>query len=83
MRVAQVKELLSAYSDNDELMIAWNDRTQFEYVLDKELPIEIWQQAVKTFDLSDLQHLNDQCHGFVLDAVFQLETIQGASRGAN
>ena len=77
MRVAQVKELLSAYSDNDEPMIAWNDRTQFEYVLDKELPIEIWQQAVKTFDLSDMQGLNDQCHDLVVDAKDKLEEAKG------
>ena len=47
MKVAYIKELLSQYSDNDDLMVAWNDRTQFEYVLEGELPIEIWQGAVK------------------------------------
>ena len=68
MKVAQVKEYLSAYSDDDELMIAWNDKTQFEYVLDKELPNEIWQEAVRVFDRADLQDFNDECHSLVVVA---------------
>lgn len=68
MKVAQVKELLKAYSDEDELMIAWNDKTQFEYVLDKELPNEIWQEAVRVFDRADLQDFNDECHSLVVVA---------------
>lgn len=68
MKVAQIKEYLSAYSDDDELMIAWNDKTQFEYVLDKELPNEIWQEAVRVFDRADLQDFNDECHSLVVVA---------------
>jgi hypothetical protein len=68
MKVAQIKEYLSAYSDEDELMIAWNDKTQFEYVLDKELPNEIWQEAVRVFDRADLQDFNDECHSLVVVA---------------
>ena len=68
MKVAQIKELLSQYSDDDELMVAWNDRTQFEYVLDNELPIEIWTEAVRVFDRADLQDFNDKCHSIVVVA---------------
>lgn len=68
MKVAQIKEYLSAYSDEDELMIAWNDKTQFEYVLDKELPDEIWQEAVRVFDRADLMDFNDECHSLVVVA---------------
>lgn len=68
MKVAQIKEYLSAYSDDDELMIAWNDKTQFEYVLDNELPNEIWQEAVRVFDRADLQDFNDECHSLVVVA---------------
>jgi hypothetical protein len=68
MKVAQVKELLNAYSDEDELMIVWNDKTQFEYVLDKELPNEIWQEAVRVFDRADLMDFNDECHSLVVVA---------------
>ena len=68
MKVAQIKEYLSAYSDDDELMIAWNDKTQFEYVLDKELPNEIWQEAVRVFDRADLMDFNDECHSLVVVA---------------
>ena len=68
MKVAQIKELLSQYSDDEELMVAWNDRTQFEYVLDNELPIEIWQEAVRVFDRADLQDFNDECHSIVVVA---------------
>ena len=68
MKVSQVKELLSAYSDEDELMIAWNDKTQYEFILDKELPNEIWQEAVRVFDRADLQDFNDECHSLVVVA---------------
>ena len=68
MKVSQIKELLSAYSDDDELMIAWNDIQGFEYVLDKPLPKEIWEQAVASFDRSDMQDFNDECHSLVVVA---------------
>jgi hypothetical protein len=68
MKVKEVKELLSQYSDDDDLMVAWNDRTQFEYVLEGELPIEIWAEAVRVFDRADLQDFNDECHSIVVVA---------------
>jgi hypothetical protein len=68
MKVAYIKELLAQYSDDDDLMVAWNDRTQFEYVLEGELPIEIWQEAVRVFDRADLQDFNDECHSIVVVA---------------
>lgn len=68
MKVAYIKELLSQYSDDDDLMVAWNDRTQFEYVLESELPIEIWTEAVRVFDRADLQDFNDECHSIVVVA---------------
>jgi hypothetical protein len=73
MKVAQVKELLNAYSDEDELMIAWNDKTQFEYILEKELPNEIWQEAVRVFDRADLMDFNDECHSLVVTAKDKIE----------
>ena len=51
-----------------DLMVAWNDRTQFEYVLDNELPLEIWTEAVRVFDRADLQDFNDECHSIVVVA---------------
>ena len=68
MQVAYIKELLAQYSDDDDLMVAWNDRTQFEYVLESELPIEIWTEAVRVFDRADLQDFNDECHSIVVVA---------------
>ena len=73
MKVSQVKELLSAYSDEDELMIAWNDKTQYEFILDKELPNEIWQEAVRVFDRADLMDFNDECHSLVVTAKDKVE----------
>jgi hypothetical protein len=73
MKVSQVKELLSTYSDEDELMVAWNDKTQFEYILEKELPNEIWQEAVRVFDRADLQDFNDECHSIVVTAKDKVE----------
>ena len=73
MRVKEVKELLAQYSDDDELMIVWNDKTQFEYVVDKELPNEIWQEAVRVFDRSDMQDFNDECHSIIVVAKDRVE----------
>jgi hypothetical protein len=68
MKVAQVKEYLSAYSDEDELMISWHDKTNFEFIFDKELPDEIWQEAVRIFNRADLQDFMEECHHFVVVA---------------
>ena len=75
MKVSKVKELLSVYSDDDELMIAWNDRHAFEYVLDRELPLEIWEKAVTRFDRGDLQDFNDECHYQVVIVKDELEKV--------
>ena len=76
MKVSQIKELLSAYSDDDELMIAWNDREGFEYVLDKPLPKEIWERAVTKFAHHDLQDFNEECHYLVALAKDELEVSE-------
>lgn len=73
MKVKQIKEYLSAYSDDDELMIAWNDKTQYEFVLEGELPAEIWSEAVRVFDRADLQDFNDECHSIVIEAKDKVE----------
>ena len=77
MKVSQIKELLAGYSDDTELMIAWNDKDQFEYVLDKPLPTQVWESAVTKFDRGDMQDLNDECHYIVVTAKDELE---GASK---
>ena len=46
MKVSQIKELLAGYSDDTELMIAWNDKDQYEYILEKPLPTQVWEKAV-------------------------------------
>ena len=73
MKVLQVKELLAGYSDDTELMIAWNDKDQFEYVLDKPLPTQVWERAVARFDRSDMQGFNDESHYLVVLAKDELE----------
>ena len=73
MKVSRIKELLSTYSDDDELMIAWNDRSAFEYILDRELPLEIWEKAVARFDKGDMQEFTDECHYQVVIVKDELE----------
>lgn len=73
VKVSKVKEMLSAYSDDEELMIAWNDKENYEYILEKPLPVEIWEKAVEKFDFIDLQDFNDECHYLVVLAKDELE----------
>lgn len=73
MKVSQIKELLAGYSDDTELMIAWNDKDQFEYVLDQPLPTQVWERAIARFDRSDMQDFNDECHYLVVLAKDELE----------
>ena len=73
MKVSQIKELLAGYSDDTELMIAWNDQDQYEYILEKPLPTQVWEKAVARFDLGDLQDFNEECGSQVLWAIDQLE----------
>lgn len=73
MKVSKIKELLSEYSDDTELMIVWNDKDQFEYVLDKPLPTQVWEKAVEAFNHSDMQDFNDECHYLVVLAKDELE----------
>ena len=68
MKVAQIKEYLSAYSDEDELMISWHDKTNFEFIFDKELPDEIWKEAVRIFNRADLQDFMEECNSIVIEA---------------
>ena len=68
MKVKQIKEYLNAYSDEDELMIAWNDKTQYEFIYEGALPDEIWSEAVRRFNRADLQDFNEECHNFVVVA---------------
>lgn len=75
MKVSQIKELLAEYSDDTELMIAWNDQDQYEYILDKPLPAEIWQRAVSKFAHHDLQDFNQECHYLVVLAKDELEEV--------
>jgi len=73
MKVSTIKEYLNEYSDDDELMIAWNDRTQFEYVCEGELPLAIWQEAVKEFAKADWRDFNEDCHSIVVVAKDKIE----------
>ena len=79
MKVSEIKELLSKYSDNDELMIAWNDINSFEYIYELPLPQEIWSRAVRYFDNSDMQDFNDECHFIVVIAKDEVEKETNAN----
>lgn len=73
MKVKQIKEYLNAYSDEDELMIAWNDKTQYEFIYEGALPDEIWSEAVRVFDRADLQDFNEECNHYVVVAKDKIE----------
>ena len=79
MKVSFVKEILSHYSNDDELMIVWNDIENFEYIYDKPLPPEIWSKAVKYFDRDDMQGFNDACHYMIVIAKDEVEKETNAN----
>jgi len=73
MKVSKVIECLNDYSPDDEIMISWWDREGFEYVMDKPLPLEIWEMAVAKFDRSDWSSWSEDTHSFVIVAKDLLE----------
>lgn len=63
MKVARIKELLSEYSDNDELMIAWNDKENL--LVDDE---QTWSKAVEIYEDSEIYGFNDDCRWAIGEA---------------
>ena len=76
MKVGAIKKLMSEYSDDTELMIAWFDKDQYEYVFGRELPQAIWEKAVAEYDKADLSEFNEHCDYFVYWAKDQLSEVK-------
>ena len=68
MKVKEVKELLAQYSDDDELMIAWNDSDILSYI--SESPNDkAWSRAVTIYEDSSLEGFGDDCRWAIREAL--------------
>ena len=56
MKVSQVKELLAGYSDDTELMIAWNDKD--DLMIENN---ETWKEAILIYEDTSLDGFMDDC----------------------
>lgn len=65
MRVSEIKELLAEYSDNDELMIAWNTKEGFT---DSD---EVWKEACYIYDFAMLEGFADDCRWAISEAEYK------------
>lgn len=63
MKVSQIKELLAEYSDDTELMIAFNDKENFMIESD-----QLWSEAVKVYEDSEIYGFNDDCRWAINEA---------------
>ena len=68
MKVSQIKELLAGYSDDTELMIAWNDKDDLMIKSD-----QVWQEAILIYEDTSLDGFNDDCRWAVNEAEYKLE----------
>ena len=63
VKVSQIKELLSAYSDDTELMIAFNDKENLSVDDD-----QTWRKAVEIYEDSEIYGFNDDCRWAISEA---------------
>ena len=70
MKVSRIKELLAEYSDDTELMIAWNYKEDFMIESD-----ELWAEAVLFYEDTSLEGFNDDCRWAVSEAEYKLEKV--------
>ncbi len=58
MKIKHIKELLNNYPDDDELMIDWVDRYQFDTFSKEEwhhLDVDVWNKAVAKMEAQSVQ----------------------------
>lgn len=63
VKVSQIKELLSEYSDDTELMIAFNDKENLSVDDD-----QTWSKAVEIYEDSEIYGFNDDCRWAISEA---------------
>ena len=68
MKVKEVKELLSQYFDDDELMIAWNDSDILTHTHGHP-NAKAWSRAVTIYEDSSLEGFGDDCRWAVREAL--------------
>lgn len=76
MKVSHIKQLLSAYSDNTELMIAFNDKESFYNYWNEPMSDEMWLKAVEVYENNSLEGFGDDCRWAINEAEFQLEKTE-------
>lgn len=82
MKVSEIKKMLEAYSDDDQLVIAWWDKNLF-YTIDddlKEVPIDdtTWIEAVHQIDDGGenevfTDYINSTIHDLIMEVVAKVQ----------
>lgn len=82
MKVSEIKKMLEAYSDDDQLVIAWWDKNLF-YTIDddlKEVPIDdtTWIEAVHRIDDGGedevfTDYINSTIHDLIMEVVAKVQ----------
>lgn len=82
MKVSEIKKMLEAYSDDDQLVIAWWDKNLF-YTIDddlKEVPFDdtTWIEAVHRIDDGGedevfTDYINSTIHDLIAEVIVKVE----------
>lgn len=82
MKVSEIKKMLEAYSDDDQLVIAWWDKNLF-YTIDddlKEVPFDdtTWIEAVHRIDDGGedevfTDYINSTIHDLIMEVVAKVQ----------
>lgn len=66
MKVKQIMEMLSRYSPEDELVVLWWDKPQFDNLDGLDLSHESWDRICKEFD--EWEDAGSEVNQWILDA---------------
>lgn len=59
MKVKEIKEVLSKYGDDDELIVEYWDKSFIEFLADIELSDDSWAQVVKKYERGEFSFIED------------------------
>ncbi len=71
MRVSELSQILSHYSENDEIAVVWYDKGDFEIDLDQNLSDKNWQLICEEFTLDE--HIDRVNRNFLQSRSYDLQ----------
>ena len=74
MKVKDVIRIMSEYKDQEqEIIIAWNDKEWLSIGNDEPINENIWNEAVLVYEDSSLEGFGDDCRWAIQEAKYNLE----------